>query len=130
MFPDDVIENKRALIDEIILLSKQRGIDLEPFRVDFGFCTNRRFIFLWRKDSLPGTGPVNQPLGTLNYNMQGKITKLPAILKESSSAFQGAWSEAGSFETIEQAFELVNAWLVDGKEVDELPGRSLRRYQL
>jgi hypothetical protein len=38
------------------------------------------------------------------------------------------WSEAGTFENLEQAFELVKAWLVDWKEVDDLPSRSARRY--
>ena len=98
------------------------------FRQEFTFLKGRRWIDVWRKDSLPGTGPAHQPLGTLNYNMQGAIAVLPSILKGSASAFQGMWSEAGTFENLEQAFELVKAWLVDWKEVDDLPSRSARRY--
>jgi hypothetical protein len=60
--------------------------------------------------------------------MQGSISVLPRNLKESASAFRGAWSEAGTFENMEEAFELVKAWLLDWKEVDDLPGRSVRRY--
>jgi hypothetical protein len=33
-----------------------------------------------------------------------------------------------TFESITQAFELVKAWLLDGKEVDDLPQRRVRRY--
>jgi hypothetical protein len=60
--------------------------------------------------------------------MQGAISVLPSSLRESAGAFRGGWSEAGAFEDMEQAFELVKAWLLDGREVDDLPGRSVRRY--
>ena len=60
--------------------------------------------------------------------MQGAISVLPSSLKGSAGAFRGAWSEAGTFEDMEQAFELVKAWLLDWKEVDDLPSRSVRRY--
>jgi hypothetical protein len=62
--------------------------------------------------------------------MQGAISVLPSCLKESAGAFQGMGSEAGTFEDLEQAFALVKAWLLDNKEVDELPQRSVRRYQI
>ena len=35
--------------------------------------------------------------------MQGAISVLPSRLKESAGAFRGAWSEAGTFENMEQA---------------------------
>jgi hypothetical protein len=38
------------------------------------------------------------------------------------------FEEAGSFASIEQAFELVKAWLIDKSEVDELPHRHVREY--
>jgi hypothetical protein len=60
--------------------------------------------------------------------MQGAISVLPKCLNNSASAFRGAWSEAGTFENVEQAVELLKAWLLDQKEVDDLPGRSVRRY--
>jgi hypothetical protein len=124
----DPVDNFRATAHEVLCIARQQGIDLEPFCTDGHFHSNQRWIYLWRKDSLPATGPANEPLGTLHYNMQGTIALLPSKLKESASAFQGAWTEAGTFENLEQAFALVKAWLLDGKEVDELPERQVRRY--
>jgi hypothetical protein len=77
---------------------------------------------------LPGTGPADEPLGTLHYNMQGAISVLPKTLKGAAHGFQGSWTEAGTFESLEQAFALVKAWLIETKEVDELPTRQVRRY--
>jgi hypothetical protein len=124
----DPLDNSRAVAQELVSLAQGRGIDLEPLRKDDTFLKDRRWIWCWRKDSLPGTGPADEPLGTLHYNLQGAITVLPNRLKESARAFQGAWSEAGTFENMEQAFELVKAWLLDWKEIDDLPSRSVRRY--
>jgi hypothetical protein len=124
----DPLENSRAVAQELVSLAQEQGVDLEPLRKDDMFIKDRRWIWCWRKDSLPGTGPADEPLGTLHYNMQGAISVLPSALKESGSAFQGAWSEAGTFANMEQALELVKAWLLDWKEVDDLPSRSVRRY--
>jgi hypothetical protein len=60
--------------------------------------------------------------------MQGPIAELPSRLRSSAGAFQGMWTEAGTFESMEQAYELVKAWLLDEKEVDDLPTRSVGRY--
>jgi hypothetical protein len=68
--------------------------------------------------------------GTLHYNMQGSISVLPSKLRGSATTFQGAWSEAGTFENIEQAIELLRAWLLDGKEIDDLPERNMERCRL
>ena len=124
----DPVENFRATAQELVSFARQQGTELEPLRKDFTFQKDRRWIDLWRKDSLPGTGPSDEPLGTLHYNMQGTISMLPMRLKRSARAFQGSWSEAGTFENLEQALELVKAWLLDWKEVDDLPSRSVRRY--
>jgi len=59
--------------------------------------------------------------------MQGAISAPPRGLKEASDVFQAGWSEAGTFENMEQALALVKAWLLDWKDVDDLPGRSVRR---
>jgi hypothetical protein len=126
----DALPNSRAVARQLVHLAQEQGVDLEPLLNDDMFIKDRRWIWFWRKDSLPGTGPANQPLGTLNYNMQGAISVLPRCLERSASAFQGAWSEAGTFENLEQAFELLKAWLVDRKEVDDLPERCVRRYQI
>lgn len=124
----DPLHSFRATADELVSFARQQGVDLEPFRKGFTFQKHRRWIDVWRKDSLPGTGPAHEPLGTLHYNMQGTVSVLPSRMKGAANAFQGAWSEAGAFENIEQAFELVRAWLLDWKEVDDLPSRSVRRY--
>ncbi len=124
----DPIENSRAVAEELVHLAQEQGVDLEPLRNDDVFIKDRRWIWFWRKDALPGTGPAQEPLGTLHYNMQGAISVLPKCLERSASAFRGAWSEAGTFENLEQAFEFLKAWLVERKEVDELPQRCARRY--
>jgi hypothetical protein len=124
----DPLDNSRAVAHELISLALEQGVDLEPLRRDDVFVNDRRWVWFWRKDLLPGTGPADEPLGTLHYNMQGTISVLPRSLEGSAGAFRGAWSEAGTFENIDQAFELVRAWLLDWKEVDDLPSRSVRRY--
>ena len=123
----DPLENSRAVAQEHVALAQEQGVDLEPLRNDDLFLSDRRWIWFWRKDSLPGTGPAQEPLGTLHYNMQGAISVLPDYLKGSEGLFRGAWSEAGTFDSLEQAFELLKAWLIDRKEVDELPPRHVRR---
>lgn len=124
----DPIDNSRAVAQELASLAQEQGVDLEPIRKDDMFIGNRRWIWFWRKDELPYSGPANEPLGTLHYNMQGAISELPSKLKDSASAFRGAWTEAGTFENLEQAFALLKAWLLDQKEVDDLPHRCVRRY--
>jgi hypothetical protein len=126
----DPIENFRATAQELVSFARQQGIDLEPLRKDFTFQKDRRWIDVWKKDELPYSGPANEPRGTLHYNLQGTISLLPGRLTESASAFQGTWSEAGTFKDLEQAFQLVKAWLLDWKEVDDLPSRSVRRYEI
>jgi hypothetical protein len=122
------VDNFRATAQELVSFARQQGIDFEPLRKDFTFQKDRRWIDVWRKDELPYSGPTGEQAGTLHYNMQGTIAVLPSRLEGSASAFRGAWSEAGTFENMEQAFELVKAWLLDWKEVDDLPTRSVRRY--
>ncbi|HEY7328941.1 MAG TPA: hypothetical protein VH592_14960 [Gemmataceae bacterium] len=124
----DALDSFRATAQEIVSFALQRGIDLEPLRKGFTFQKDRRHVDCWRKDLLPGTGPANEPLGTLHYNLQGAIAVVPDKLKKSASIFRGRWHETGTFESIEQAFELVKAWVIDQKEVDDLPCRSVRSY--
>jgi hypothetical protein len=124
------IENSRAVAQELIAIGLRHGVDLEPLRKDDVFIQDRRWVWFWRKDSLPGTGPAQEPLGTLHYNLQGTVSVLPRRLKESARAFQGMWSEAGTFENLDQALELVKAWLLEAKEVDDLPSRAVRRYSI
>jgi hypothetical protein len=124
----DPLHSFRATAQELVALARQQGTDLEPLCKDFTFQKDRRWIGVWRKDSFAGTGPADEPLGTLHYNMQGTISVLPSSLKGSAGAFQRAWTEAGTFECLEQALALVKAWLIEMKEVDDLPQRRVRRY--
>ena len=121
------VDNFRATAQELVSFARPRGIELEALRKDFTFQKDRRWIDVWRKDEMPYSGPADEKEGTLHYNMQGAISVVPSQLKASAGAFHGAWSEAGTFESLEQALELVKAWLFDRKEVDELPRRCVRR---
>src|SRR4051812_28193967 len=109
------LESQEATAQELVDLAKQRGADLSSTFQDFAFFNEGRFILLWRKQ------------GKVHYNMQGAIDALPARYKASARAFRGMWHEAGTLADLEQAFELLKAWLIDRKEVDELPQRSMRR---
>lgn len=124
----DPLDSFRATAHELVSFARQHGIDLEPFRTDFTFQNDRRWIDVWRKNSFPGSGPANVEEGTLLYNMQGPTSLLPSQLRESASIFRGTWHERGAFENVEQAFELLRAWLLDRKEIDDLPRRSVRAY--
>src|SRR5581483_4846409 len=81
----DPADNSRITAQELMSFARQQGIDLEPFHRESAFEKGQRFIFFWRKDELPATGPANEPLGTLHYNMQGAISELPSKLKDSAS---------------------------------------------
>jgi hypothetical protein len=124
----DPVDNLREVAQELVAIGQRQGIDLEPFRHDHAFQNGKRYICFWRKDEFPSGGPANQELGTLNYAMQGRIELLPNVLKDSASAFHGFWNEGGTFESVEQAFALLKAWLIDKKEVDSLPARRIRNY--
>jgi len=109
------LESQEATAQELVALAKQRGFDLSSTCQDWAFFDEGRFISLWRKE------------GRVHYNLQGRIDTLPARYKASASAFRGMWHEAGTLADLEQAFELLKAWLIDEKDVDDLPGRSIRR---
>jgi hypothetical protein len=122
------VDNERATAQELVSYAYQQGVDLEGFRDDSLFQKGQRWIFLWRKrNALPWSGPAKEQDGILHYHMQGAISALPSVLKGANGTFQGAWYEAGTFEDLEQAFVLVKAWLLDWKEVDDLPGRFVNR---
>jgi hypothetical protein len=124
----DPVENQQATARELIAFARERGRDLDSLHNESFFELDRRWVFFWRKrDDLPCTGRPDEKEGTLHYNMQGAISVLPDYLKGSEGLFRGAWSEAGTFDSLEQAFELLKAWLIDRKEVDELPPRHVRR---
>jgi hypothetical protein len=125
------VENERVTAEELVDFARQQGVDLEPLRNDTSFDGDGRRVFFWRKrDDLPCTGRPEEKEGTLHYNMQGSISVLPDYLKASAEVFRGGWSEAGTFDSIDQAFDLLKAWLINRKEVDDLPPRYVRRSQM
>lgn len=109
------LESQEATGQELVDFAKQRGVDLASTFYEFAFFNEGRFILLWRKGN------------SVQYNMQGQVATLPGRYKASASAFRGMWHEAGSLMDLQTAFELLKAWLIDKKEVDELPPRSIRR---
>jgi hypothetical protein len=109
------LESQEATARELVAFAEQQGVDLSSTCHDFAFFNERRFILLWRKE------------GKVHYNMQGSIDALPARYKASAGAFRGMWHEAGTLVDLEQAFELLKAWLIEMKGVDDLPQRSMRR---
>ena len=122
------VENERATALELVSYGRGRGIDVESYLKESGFQKGERWILFWRKlNSLACSGPADEREGTLHYNMQGAVAMVPNAFKQSAGSFRGSWTEAGTLENIEQAFELASAWLLDAKEVDELPGRHVRR---
>jgi hypothetical protein len=98
----------------------KRGVDLAQFHGHSQFLNekNGRYIVLWKK----GTG--------LGYSMQGKVSLLPREFADSASAFYGMWHESGTLPDLDQAFRFLQAWLIEGIEVDQLPvqERERRRY--
>jgi hypothetical protein len=124
----DQVDNERSTAQELVAYAQGQGFDLEPLRKDSAFQKNQRWVFLWRKlNALACSGRVEETEGALHYSLQGTISKLPKGLNGAVSAFHGMWSEAGTLENVDQMFELVKAWLLDWKEVDDLPARSVRR---
>lgn len=109
------LESQRATAHELVAFAKQRGVDLSSICQDIVFFNENRFILLWRKG------------GKVLYNMQGSIITLPERFKASASAFRGIWLEAGSLAGLAHAFEFLKAWLIDRKEIDDLPQRQVRR---
>jgi hypothetical protein len=109
------VESMQATSQELISLAQRQGIDVGSMHNSGTFFHNARIIWFWRKG------------GVIHYSLQGKIDVLPQEFKASASAFRGMWDEAGSVANMERALELLNAWLFDRKEVDDLPCRFMRR---
>lgn len=109
------VQSMQATSQELISLARRQGIDAGSMHNSGTFFQNARIIWFWRRG------------GVIDYSLQGKIDVLPQEYKTSASAFRGTWDEAGSVENIVRALELLNAWLLDRKEVDDLPSRSIRR---
>jgi hypothetical protein len=102
---------------QIISIALEKGEDVSPLCDEYGvFESSKRWIEFWVKDD------------SLGYHLSGEISTPPAQIAESRPSFQGIWDETGTIPNLEQAFELLRAWLLEGKEIDELPDRSIRRW--
>jgi hypothetical protein len=107
--------------EDVMSYAIQRGVDLRALHAEGVFTNDRRWIFLWR------TGDQ------IHYQMQGRISILPGCMREESThavethAVDDVWGEEGSVESLEEAFLLLSAWLLDRREVDLLPRRTIRR---
>ena len=120
-------EQPDTLAREMLRLAEQCGVDLAPLyrhTVSAGahtqawFGTDGRFIHLSRAD------------GLVKYYLQGRVTVLPEVFKESASAFRGAYGETGWFRDVGQAVKFLKSWLLEAKEVDGLPLRCLRSFNI
>jgi len=102
---------------QIISIALEKGVNVSHLRNKYGvFELGKRWIEFWVKDD------------SLCYHLSGEISTSPAQIAESRPSFQGIWDETGTIPNLEQAFELLRAWLLEGKEIDELPDRSIRRW--
>ena len=79
------------------------------------FFNDGRIIWFWRKSD------------TIQYSLQGQVGLLPQRYMASASPFYGMWDEAGTVPDLEEALKFFKAWLIDKKEVDDLPQRNMRR---
>jgi hypothetical protein len=104
-----------ATAQELISLASQQGTDLATIYGNGTFFHDARIIWFWRKS------------GVIHYSLQGGIQLLPREFQASVSSFRGMWTEAGTIPDLERALEFLNAWLIDRKEVDDLPVRDVRR---
>lgn len=109
------LESLETTAKDLLDFAKQRGEDLSPTCHNAAFFGEGRYIMVWRN------------AGKVHYNMQGKISTLPERYKASASAFHGMWTEVGTLTDLEAAFEFLKAWLIDRKEIDDLPQRQVRR---
>ncbi len=102
----------------LIEVGRRRGIDFAPLCSHDQFAAPGRYLHLWRHE------------GEYRYYIQGSVKLLPTCLAGSESSFRGVWCESGQLPDIDRAFEFARAWLLDGTEVDQLPGRAVRSYHI
>jgi hypothetical protein len=113
----DNVDSEVTTAAELVHFARCRGVDLSPYYKDGKalFLNRGRGIFFWKKE------------GKIGYWLQGPITLLPFEFKNSADSFHGGWNETGLLPNLERALELFIAWIVDFKEVDELPDAGRER---
>lgn len=109
-------ESILATAKELVSHAQEVGIDLRILCNDGTFGNERGYIVFWRKND-----------DSLWYNLAGNVQVLPAEYSGSASAFRGKYHEVGSVNSITEGLELVKCWLMDCKEIDELPNRSINK---
>ena len=115
----DFLESRREAAECLLRFAATQGADLTAFRDEYDvFSNRRRWIDFWLEGD------------TVGYHLRGEIGKLPTRFRTSQSSFRGIWDEAGSLKDLQQALELFRSWLIDGKEIDELSGRSINRSMM
>jgi hypothetical protein len=115
----DYIESRREAAERLVHYASKHGLDVAPYRDEHDIFTGRkRWVDFWVDGNAIG------------YHIRGDIGKLPAHFVTSQSSFRGVWDEAGSVENLQQAFYLLRFWVIDAKEVDELPDRKVHRSML
>lgn len=114
----DEVKDFRDIEGEIISAANSRGIDLASLRHSSGYFSDGRDVSFWRRG------------GVLHYCIQGNVVALPDEFKESASEFQGLYQESGTLTSFEQAIQLLEAWLTQRQEVDQLPPRQIRKREI
>lgn len=115
----DFAESLKAVSERIINLALAHGCDVASFRNELGMFEHRnRWIEFWN---------IGQEL---RYHLSGEIKTLPTEFAASEASFGGVWDETGSISDLGQALDLLRSWLVDCKEVEELPRRAVFRRMI
>src|SRR4051812_29993600 len=113
----DFIDAEKQAADCLVGFALSKGYDIARYRCESLFVTPTRTIDCWLEDD--GIG----------YHLWGQIGAVPKGLG-SSFGFDGVWDEAGSVKDLAQAFQLLRSWLINGKEVGQLPQRTISRSLL
>ncbi len=115
----DSLESVQEAAERLVLYANTQGSDVSQFRNYYNSFSNQsRWIELWLEDDHFG------------YHLSGEIEKLPSKYAQSRSSFRGVWDEAGSINDLHQAFRLLHSWLIEEREVDDLPDRTIRRCMI
>lgn len=124
----DATDAERTVAREVITYARQQGFTGEFLNNESIFQHRGRWIIFWRKHSeLPCSGRTEDSQGGIHYSMQGVFNQDALDLMVSASSGE-VLTEAGTLATIEEAFVLLKAWLLDNSAVDNLPRRLIRRY--
>jgi hypothetical protein len=115
----EYLESRREAANRLLRYAATQGADITPLHDEYDvFSNQRRWIDFWLEPN------------TVGYHLRGEVGKLPSRFAGSQSLFRGVWDEAGSIKDLQQAWELLRSWLIDGKEIDELTDRMIHRAML